>query len=283
MHRKTFIKNSLIAGGVLMSGPLFSQACSSGVTQKNPLFPGVQIYSVRNELQKDMEGTLQKLYGIGFRSIEGYGLMKNGTILGQSLSDFKAMLDRTGLTMPSCHCEYFTQEEAGQMLAHSKALNLQYLVIPYLNDDQRTDYPAVAKNLNEIGDVFSSEGLRLGYHNHAFEFEPLEDGRIPMELLIEETEAGKVWFEADLYWIRKAGRDPLSWLNSYPDRFKLFHIKDADEQLDQTTVGEGIIDFEAILKAFDSGSIDHAFIEDERTVSPLENLRKAYDHIKKYG
>jgi sugar phosphate isomerase/epimerase len=279
MHRRSFIKNSLYAGGALLGKSIFHLPNMAQVNRNKNMSTGVQIYSVRNELQSDIPETLKALRNIGYQKIEGYGLDTDGKILGIELAEFKLMVEDAGLSMPSCHCVYFEEDMAELMTEFADSLGLEYLVIPYLDDKQRKDYPAVAANLNTIAEILLTADIKLAYHNHDFEFVSLPDGTVPMQILMEQTDEGKVWYEADLYWIRKAGLDPLSWLDQYPGRIRLFHVKDADKQLNQTTVGDGIIDFATILEKY-AYSIDHAFIEDERTDDPLQNLGKAYKAVQ---
>jgi sugar phosphate isomerase/epimerase len=276
-NRRDFLKKgALLTAGAITAPTIFS-ACSKAVEQKKF---GVQIYSVRNQLQEDFEGTINALAEIGFSYIEGYGLGLDGNILGRTPEEFKAITDQAGLDIVSCHSTWFTAEEAPVMVEASQKLGLKYNVIPYLSQDNRKDYDQKADTLNEVGSLFSEAGIGFGYHNHDFEFFELEDGRIPMEILIEGTDPALVDFEADLYWVAKAGFKPMELIQKYPGRFKMFHVKDADENLDQTTVGTGIIDFQTILSNKEQAGLEYYFVEDERTGTPLENLKGAFGYLQ---
>jgi len=140
----------------------------------------------------------------------------------------------------------------------------------------------VAENYNKMGEMCNKVGLKFGYHNHAFEFEPL-DGIIPQELLIESTEADLVNFEADLFWVTKGGYDPIELLKKYPGRINLFHVKDATPELEGTTVGEGIINFKKLFKAGRKDAVEYYFIEDEREDDPFKNIKADYEYMSKQG
>lgn len=242
---------------------------------------GVQVYSVRNELEKDFSGTLKKLSEIGFTNIEAYGLSLDGTMYGMAPAVYKEEVEKYGMNLVASHSTYFTVNEAPAMIEAAKEAGLNYLVIPYLSDELRGDYDAIAENLNQVGAMFKEAGISFGYHNHDFELIPLEDGRIPLEILIEGTDPENVEFELDLYWVVKAGADPASIIEKYQGRFSAFHVKDADANLNQTTVGSGIVDFQSILKNGDKAGMKYYFVEDERTDDPFANLQAAYSYLLK--
>lgn len=240
---------------------------------------GMQIYSARDALKEDFAGTMAKVASIGYKYIEAFGLGTDGMIYGMTPAEYKKVVDSLGMTVLSVHSTYFTPEQADVMVKASQELGVKYHIVPYLQDDLRADYAAVAENFNKVGEKFKGSGVKFGYHNHAFEFEPTEDGSIPMEILIENTNPELVTFEADLYWVVKGGADPKELINKYPGRFALYHVKDADDSLNQTTVGTGIIDFESILKMKEVSGNENFFVEDERTDDPFANLQGALDYL----
>lgn len=255
------------------------QADVQEVVEVAPKEIGVQIYSARDALKDDFKGTFKKVADIGYKYVEAFGLKTDGMIYGMAPSEYKRIADSLGVKVISVHATYFTPDQADVMISAAKELGVEYLIVPWLNEDLRTDYEAVAATFNEIGAKFKGSGIKFGYHNHAFEFEPTADGRIPEEILIENTDPELVTFQADLYWVKKGGAEPMELIKKYPGRFSLFHVKDANDSLDQTTVGEGIIDFEEILKAQDLSGYQYYFVEDERTDDPFGNIQKAFDHL----
>jgi len=243
---------------------------------------GVQIYSVRNQLKEDFNGALKKLAEIGYKYIEGYGLGLDGVFL-QTIApkEFNKIVSDLGMELISTHCSYFTADEAQKTIDASLEARLQYVIIPSLPNELKESvetYKQVAENFNKVGELFKPSGLKFGYHNHAFEFEE-KDGQVPLEILLNETQADLVTFEADLFWVVKGGTDPMDLINKFPGRFSLFHVKDMDENQEQTTVGSGNLDFETILNSREKAGLKYYFVEDERTDDPFGNLKAAFDYL----
>ncbi len=248
--------------------------------QKDEKMIGVQVYSVRNQLSQNFDSTLAALSDIGFNQIEAYGLNTDGMLFDMEPATYKAIVEGHGMKLVTSHATYFTAEEAPQMIEAAKEAGLDYVIIPWINNDLRSDYDALAQNLNEVGALFKEAGIGFGYHNHDFEFALTEDGRIPLEILIEGTDPELVDFQLDLYWVVRAGHDPMKIINKYPGRFMGFHIKDANEELDQTTIGTGIVDFKTILENQQISGYEYYFVEDERTDAPLKNVRAGHDYLR---
>ncbi|MBO6524257.1 MAG: sugar phosphate isomerase/epimerase [Balneolaceae bacterium] len=241
---------------------------------------GVQVYSVRNELSQNFDSTLAELAKIGFDQIEAYGLRTDGTLYGMEPSAYKRAVEKYGMELVTTHSDYFTAEDAPQMIEAAREAGVEYVIIPYIPNELRGDYDAIAQNLNEIGVLFKEAGIGFGYHNHDFEFFPTEDGRIPMEILIEGTDPDMVSFQLDLYWVVKAGNDPMEIINKYPGRFISFHVKDSDRELNQTTVGTGIVDIKTVLGNQERAGYKFYFVEDERVDAPLMNLKAGHDYLR---
>lgn len=287
-NKHNFIKGSAIAIAALF---MLNMGCNnqqktedtSGTTEtvakddtKSGI--GVQIYSVRDALKEDFAGTMKKVGDIGFDYVEGYGMDMDGNIYGMAPEEYSKIVEDSGMKLVSCHVSYFTPEQAPKLIEASKAAGIEYLIVSYLGEEHRSDYRKVAENFNAVGKLFKDAGIEFGYHNHAFEFEKQGD-EVPLEILLKETDPELVTFELDLYWVVKGGHDPMRLINEYPGRFSLYHVKDADENLDQTTVGTGTIDFEALLNAKEKAGLEYYFVEDERTDDPFANLRADYEYV----
>lgn len=287
--RRTFLEQLGVVGAGLVGLPYIMTACTSksgsieqGKTLINNLVKdiGVQIYSVRNELNEDLEETISAIANLGYSCIEAYGLGTDGKLFGQyTPEEFNTIVKNTGMYVASVHTGYFTDKQADIFINAALAMDTKHLVIPYLDESMREDYYGVAENLNRIGELCSSAGLRFGYHNHDFEFLITSDDRIPMDILITETDANKVSFQADLYWVRKAGVNPLEFVKKYPGRFLSYHVKDADNNLDQTTIGKGIIPFPEIFELNNISGVDYLFVEDERTETPIQNIEAGLTYL----
>jgi sugar phosphate isomerase/epimerase len=275
MNRKEFIKTTALtaAGSILL--PSFMSA-------PGKMKPGLQMWSVRNQLKEDFEGTLEYVAKVGYKHIEGYGLDTNGMFPGDiSPTRYARMISDLGMELKATHCSYTPADQAGKMIDAAASTGMDYLIVPAIPGSMRTTvekWKEVAENMNRIGELCKKSGLKFGYHNHAFEFEKI-DGLIPQEILMESTEESLVFFEADLFWVTIGGYDPLTLLEKFPGRIRLFHVKEATEDLKETTIGAGIIDFETLFKAGRRDVLEGYFVEDERTDDPLGNIKADYDFV----
>ena len=283
-NRRDFIRTGSIMAAGTMLYPIHSVKGFSGSAGSayNP-GPGIQVYSVRNQLTEDFKGTMKKVAEIGYVNVEGYGLGKSGLYPGDiKPAEYKKVVEGVGMNLLSTHCSHFSPEEASMMIGFAKEAGIKYLVVGGLSvpGDERTidTYKKAAEEFNKIGEKCKSAGVQFGYHNHAIEFGEME-GQIPQEVLIEGTEPGLVTFEADLYWITKGEYDPLALIKKYPGRIGLFHVKEADEHGEETTAGQGVINFKSCFKAARKRGLEYYFVEDERTVDPLGHIKDDFDYI----
>jgi sugar phosphate isomerase/epimerase len=225
---------------------------------------GIQLYTVRREFTRDVEGTLARLAKIGFREVEFAGYPE-GT--AQSL---RTMLDRQGLTAPSSHLEFSAlRGDWDRHLDQAATVGQKYVVVPSVPAGQRRtldDWKRVAALFNKSGETSKARSIQFAYHNHDDEFVPIA-GKVPYDLLLAETDPRLVALELDLYWIIKAGRDPLAYFTKWPGRFPLVHVKDMDATPRRffTPVGKGTIDFARIFKQAKQAGIKHYFYEQDDT------------------
>lgn len=275
-------KLQTMSTGIFFSFLILLAACSERqpIVKKSDKEVGVQIYSVRNELSQNFDSTLAALSDVGFDYIEAYGLSTDGKLYGMNPLEYKKAVEKHGMKLISTHSDYFTAEEAPIMIKAAKEAGLKYVIIPWISEDLRSDYEAVAENLDSIGAQFKEAGMGFGYHNHDFELYPTESGHIPLEILLEGTDPENVDFQLDLYWVVKAESDPMEIINKYPGRFAAFHIKDSDADRNQTTVGTGIIDFETVLSNQKTSGYKFYVVEDERTDDPFLNLKNAFEYLQ---
>lgn len=241
---------------------------------------GVQLYTVRGEMAKDFEGSLQKVASIGYKEVEFAGYYN------KTPNEVKAILDRHGLSAPSAHAPLTDiQSKLDATIESAKVIGHQFLICPYLDaKDRRTldDYKRHAETFNRAGEACRKAGIQFGYHNHDFEFEA-KDSMLPFDVLLAETDKNLVQMELDLYWISKAGQNPLAYLEKYPDRFALFHVKEMDNTPKRgiTEVGRGVIDFKTIFAKAPRGAIKHYFVEQDTTPgSPFDSIKVSFDYLK---
>ena len=253
---------SLAAGGAALGLP----GEVRGLTRARPAEAdrplGLQLYTLRRELAADYEGTLNRVAELGFREVELFSL---GT---HSAKEVRRMLDDAGLVAPSGHTLLQPiQDDLERLVEDAKTLGHRYLVLAFLLPNQRRsldDYRRLVDVLKQAATVCAQADLGLTYHNHDFEFVPLE-GTVPYDLLLEGTSSEELTLELDLYWTTKAGRDPLEILGTEPSRFPMVHVKDMDDSEARgfTEVGTGVIDFAGILQDPRASGIQHLYVEQD--------------------
>jgi len=240
---------------------------------------GVQLYSVRDAMKADTAGTLAKVAQIGYREVEFAGLFDHPA------KEVRGMLDSNGLAAPSSHVPYETLgAEWPKTLDDAKILGQSYIVCPSIDESVRNQpdgWKRAAEAFNRAGDASKKMGIQFGYHNHTPEFQPTKDGKMPYDILLSETDPGLVTMEMDLYWITKAGQDPLKYFNKYPGRFAMFHVKDMKKDGSMTSVGDGIIDFRKIFAQSDKAGTKHYFVEHDDPKSPFDDIRASFDDLQK--
>ncbi|MSR10618.1 MAG: sugar phosphate isomerase/epimerase [Gammaproteobacteria bacterium] len=229
---------------------------------------GLQLYSLRNEMSRDFAGTLARVAELGFKEMEFAGYMRN------SPGQVRSMLDANGLTSPAAHIQLQAIRDnlAGEIEA-AQTLGQKYIVVPSLPGNERTlaDYHRHAETLNRAGETCKAAGLKMGYHNHDFEFAIVE-GQRPYDILMEETDPELVAMELDLFWIVTAGVDPVEYINKYPGRFAMLHVKDRDAQGRMVDVGRGTIKFAELFSRVDTGGFEHYFIEHDNPGNGLVSV-----------
>ena len=236
---------------------------------------GLQLFTLANMMEEDFEGTLQKVAEVGYQEVEFAGYFERDP------AQVRALVDALGLRAPSAHVPIeMLKADLPAVLAAAETLGHRYIVCPYLAEDQRSlaQYRDHARLFNEIGAACGEAGVRFGYHNHDFEFFDT-DGVLPYDLLLAETDPNLVVMELDLYWIVKAGHDPLAYFAAHPGRFPLCHIKDMAADGSITTVGAGTIDFAPILAQTDQAGLKHYFVEHDWPEDPMGTITKGYAHV----
>jgi sugar phosphate isomerase/epimerase len=238
---------------------------------------GLQLYRISDAMEADVRGSLKKISDMGYKYME-LADYSNGKFYGYSPSEFKKVLADLGMEALSSHtaveADGITSDNAKAMADDHAALGVKYCVQPWINDEDRTieKYKTMIADWNEVGRIMKSVGIQFGYHNHNFEFLPT-DGMIPYyDIFLKEMDADLITMQIDLYWVTKAGHDPVEIFKKYPGRFKLWHFKDQlkpstpvyeVEKEDVTSVGVGSIDFKRIYAARDISGMKNFFVEDD--------------------
>ncbi|HEX7051851.1 MAG TPA: sugar phosphate isomerase/epimerase [Longimicrobiales bacterium] len=239
---------------------------------------GIQLYTVRDLMARDVEGTLAALARIGYREVEFAGLH------GRSAREMRAILDRLELTAPAGHVSLAeVRDDLDRVLDDAATLGQDYVVCPYLDVAYRSrdGIKRAAEIFNRAGAAARGVGLGFAYHNHDFEFEPLPDGTLPYDLLLAETDPALVRMEMDLFWITKGGGDPLAYFARHAGRFPLVHVKDLSADGAMVNVGEGTIDFAKIFARAEQAGIRHYFVEHDQPAAPLDDARVSYTYLRR--
>ncbi len=238
---------------------------------------GVQLYTVRNALKADFDGTLRKVAAIGYKEVEFAGYM------GRTPAQVKASLKQAGLRAPAEHIDLeVLEQEWGATVEAAHTVGHEYLVVAWIDAARRSsieDYKRIAGIFNQLGRQANAAGLRFGYHNHAYEMAPLE-GQVPYDVLLQHTDPDLVCFEMDLYWTTDGGKDPLAYFAKYPGRFPLVHVKDRTATGQMVDVGQGTIDWGAIFAHRKQAGMKHEFVEHDEPGDPFASITASYDYLR---
>lgn len=267
--------SALVAAGLLPRDSHAGAAASSASIERL----GVQLYTVRSLLTKDVPGTLAAVATLGYREVEFFG-----GVYGSSPAETRKVLNDHGLTAPSVHLGLEdVRERFDATAAIAATMGFKYLTVASL--DMRTmktvdDWKRTADVFNDVGRRAKGAGLRFGYHNHSVEFTPV-DGRIPMDILIAGTDPSLVTFELDMYWAMKAGHEPRTLFARFPGRFEMVHVKDATAapELKMTEVGSGAMDWKGIFAQRGKAGIKHYFVEHDNPQDPMDSIRKSANFL----
>ncbi|MEN0055502.1 MAG: sugar phosphate isomerase/epimerase [Mucilaginibacter sp.] len=283
--RRTFLAQAgLITAGVMMKPNFLSAKGTSG--------PGLQLYSLRDQLPKDVKGVIAKVAKAGYKEVETFGFNKQTGYWGLQGKDFSKLLKDNGLSTPSGHYgldQYFGDGSTDDLKAYIEVANIigqSYIIIPSLNHKfikTVDDCKGVAEKMNKIAEICKASGLKLGYHNHNFEWEPVGNTTF-YDVVLNNTDPKLVNMEMDLYWVVRAGQDPLAIFQKHPGRFTFVHIKDRDKTNPNlnTEIGNGDIDFKTILSKAKLAGIKHFIVEQENytNIDPYVSITKSAAYLK---
>jgi sugar phosphate isomerase/epimerase len=248
---------------------------------------GLEIYSLRNEAQKDLPATLAMIRKFGFREIE------MGDLFGRTAAEYRRLLDGAGLRATSMMADYERlQKSTDAVAADAHAIGAEYVVcgaIPHKKQLTAENVSRAVEDFNRWGEKLSGAGLRLGYHTHGVEFGKSPDGTL-FDTLVRQTDPKHVNFEMDIFWIVFAFQDPVKLLHKYPGRFPLMHVKDIRKgtvlgrtpgdvmEEDSVPLGAGIVDIPAALRAAKEAGVHHYYIEDE-AVNAAEQIPESLKYL----
>ena len=250
---------------------------------------GLQLYTIRDAMKADPAGSLKKVADIGFKYLElaGFG---EGKFYGYTPEDFKKLVTDLGMEAVSSHSGVEvkgvdTSNAEAMAEAHAK-LGVKYCIQPWLVEERRKSvdsYKKFVADLNVVGGVMQKYGIQFGYHNHDFEFKPVE-GKVPyFDIYMVDADPKLVVFEMDCYWVTRAGQNPIDIFKKYPGRFHLLHFKDMEKTPDKffAPVGTGSIDYKAIYDARAISGMKYIIVEQDNTRDgkPFDAIKISFDNI----
>lgn len=290
MKRRTFIETSVAAAALYAARPSWAAETTHEIKRV-----GLQLYTVRSEMPKDFEGTIAKVAETGYKEVEFAGYFEH------SPKDVRAIVDKNGLTAPSTHIGYdLLENKLPETIEAASVIGCKYVVCPWIDEKQRTadGWKRAAELFNKAGEATEKAGIQFCYHNHSFEFSPVEGlgGKGAYDFLLAETNPKFVKMEMDLCWISVAGKDPVAYFKKHPGRFPLVHVKDYVNDPNATSsyagatgsvvfkgrladVGKGTIDWKRILAHSDTAGIKHYFVENDDAKNPFEDIKISYDYL----
>jgi len=247
---------------------------------------------VRDLMKDDFDGTIAKVAKIGYKEVEFAGYF------GRTGAQVRAACDKNGLAAVSTHVQYDELDDKFPAVVEtSKTIGLKYIVCPWIPEELRKSpdiWKQAAAKFNHCGEQSKKAGMQFAYHNHWFEFLPVE-GKLPYDELLKECDANLVKMELDLCWITAAGGDPVKYFNLHPGRFPLVHVKDLKtlpkvtaggaqnygDTVDLTEVGSGVIDWKKIFAQSEKAGIKHYIVEHDHPKQPFDSIAGSYDYLNK--
>ena len=258
-------------------------ASSSTAAGANANMIGLQMYTVRDQLQKDFDATVDQIAKIGYRNLEFAGYYN------RTPEQVRALLDRVGAVSRSAHIgAQLMRQDAAAQIRSAKTIGQEYITLPSYNWGREglAGWRKGIAEFNTWGAMCRDAGIKLAYHNHANEFAPLE-GTTGYDVLVKEVDPKLVDFELDLYWAKFADQDPVALFAKYPGRFAMWHVKDmvvTGTQKGMTPVGKGTIDFKAIFAKAGQSGMKYFFVEHDTAGQypggSLASAQASYEYLR---
>lgn len=292
MNRRTFIRTTAVTSMALtQTGSLFALEAEN-TYRKNI---GIQLYTLRNELAKDPGGTLKQVAADGYQQVEPFGFPNCDPLIKGA--------KEAGLQLNSTHFEWdavinpkdAAMSDFAKIVEKAKEIGFSNLVIPYLQDGDRKTldhYKKIAENANKAAVMAKAVGIQLSYHNHNFEFQPMEGGKTGYDIFMAEF-SPDMQFEIDVFWVKAAGIDPSELIKKLSGRVSQLHLKDLKEGITTPSyvtslpndafkeLGNGIIPMEPILVAAKAAGVKHCHVEQDQSPDALASVKQSIAYLRK--
>jgi sugar phosphate isomerase/epimerase len=267
--RRNFVRQSAL---VVAAMPLINRdmLASPLLTKKT----GLALYTIRDAMRKDPAAALEEAASIGYNWVEAAD-HRDRKFYGYEPKEFGKLVKKTGMVPLSSHSQILPDNHE-QMIDDAAEAGMEYIMLPSLPGDWSSTldgYKRSADFFNTAGEKCRKAGITFGFHNHQIEFKEI-NGRVPYDVLLENTDPKLVTFELDLAWITAAGKDPVAYFRKFPGRFEVWHMKDLTPEKQDATLGEGIIDFKPIMAEAKTAGMKYWFLEQDNclTHTPMESI-----------
>ncbi len=280
LNRRGFLQLSIAAASGLAAARLLA-------SERRAL--GVQLYTVRQEAERDLPAVLEAIRKIGYTEVETYW-----DIYEHPATELRRMINGHGLNAPSGHFNYDGLESK---IDYAKSLGVEYVICPMLPESMwftLDGYKQAADQFNTWGEKIHQAGMQFGFHNHNYEFRRFGD-TTGFETMMKRCDPKLVCIEMDCYWIAQAGGDSLQMFQQYGNRIKLLHLKDRKPGFPTTQVkdaaaehftevGAGTVHWQEIFAAAEKNGVKHLFVErDSGDLPAMESLRISFQNLQKIG
>ena len=254
---------------------------------------GIQLYTLRNEIGRDVKATIKAVADAGYKQVECYGFPDADPMIEAAREN--------GLAINSTHFNWDSVvnpddkgvQPFGEVLDKASEAGIKHLVVPYLADKNRKtldDYKLLCERCNKGAEQAKKAGIQLSYHNHSFEFQPMEGGGTGYEILIKEF-SPDMHFEVDVFWIQLGGKDPVEMIKQLKGRVSQLHLKDLNKSIKAPMysgipqeafeeLGDGVISMQPILDAAKEAGVKICHVEQDHSPHPIKSIQQSMAHLK---
>ncbi|MBL8264970.1 sugar phosphate isomerase/epimerase family protein [Steroidobacter sp.] len=284
LSRRRFLAFSGATLGMAIAG--CSKSGDAPVAESAPVAPavpsrklekiGIELYTVRKQMEQSVQQTLERIAQIGYDEVEFAGYFKSKP------SEVKKYLADTGLKSYSAHVFLEAlRDKTSQTLDEVAEVGHQYVVLGYGVDNLKTqdECHRHIEWLRQMGEAAKQRGLQFGYHNHAFEFKSV-DGIVPYDLMLADVDSDLMKMTMDFFWIHYAGVDPYPYFDKYPGRFKQCHVKDMTADRKMADAGAGTLDFAKLFAQRDQAGLEHFYVERDDAPEPYETAAASLAYLR---
>lgn len=243
---------------------------------------GLQLYTVRDNLEKDFEGTIAKVAALGYQGVEFAGFY------GRTASQINELLKKHNLEVVGSHTQYTELlQDAQSLIDYNKEIGNRYIIVPFLSEEHRSNWPEVFTNLRKLGELCNQNDVVLLYHNHEFEFTEKLGEHTVFDAMYTEVPASLLQVELDSCWVQYGGYDPIEYIQKYAGRLPIVHWKDfkrTDKGAQTVELGEGEVPVAAIADATEKAGAEWLVVEQDSCLQPpLQSIEQSMNWVKSYG